>query len=187
MRIKPEHASRMWSKRRMPAVTASAGILIAAFLCLSHVSCEGEAVDIARLIIDSEVPVPASFNEIEVSASTSKTSEGEFCTPMRRTFIVTSDADMPLIVDYVFGSEYRAWIAFRVVWRLEGVKVYEREVVRAFVAGERQEIDVTFSQSCVDRTCGEDQQCVDGSCESIPSMRPFDSDTGPPCENEALE
>ena len=171
----------------MPALAASAGVLLAAFFSLSHVSCEGEAVDIARLIIESEVPVPSSFNEIEVSAATSKTNEGEFCTPVQRTFILTRDADLPLVVDYVFGSEYREWIAFRVVWRLAGVKVYEREIVRAFVAGERQEIDVTFSESCLDRECGEDQQCVDGGCESIPSMRPFDSDSGPPCENETLE
>ena len=171
----------------MIALPASAGVLLAVFLSLSNPGCEGEAVDIARLIIESEVQVPSSFNEVEVSAATSKTSEGEFCTPVRRTFILTTNEDLPLIVDYVFGSEYKEWIAFRVVWRLTGVKVYEREIVRAFVAGERQEITVTFTEACVDIECGEDQQCVDGGCESIPSMRPFDSDSGPPCESEVLE
>lgn len=148
------------------------GILVMFVLWL--VGCSGGGGgNVARLIIETDMRSPLPFDEIEVSITASRTPEGNLCEPAIEKFTIEDEGDLPLIVDYVFGSDYRSWAAFKVVCYSTGIVVLRKEVTSAFFSGERNEVTLLIEEACFDVTCGAGQQCLDGFCVDLPDPGPF--------------
>ena len=156
-------------------------------LVLAAPGCGEEGGNTARLIVDTDMQPPYPFDAIQVSVTASRTPEGNFCEPASQQFTV-GEGDIPLIVDYVFGPGYRAWVAFRVVWMMGGVAVGRRDVIASFFEGELNEVTVLYQSSCAALDCGESRQCVDGACADLPDPGPFTTpsliDVGTTCSVE---
>jgi len=141
----------------------------------------------ARLIIETDTTSPLPFDEIEVSITASRTPEGNLCEPAIEKFTIEGEGDLPLVVDYVFGSEYRSWVAFKVVCYSAGSVVLRKEVASAFFSGVRNEITLLIEDACFSMSCGLDQQCLDGICVDLPDPGPFNEplllDFGTTCDS----
>jgi hypothetical protein len=148
---------------------------------------DGGGGNVARLIIETDGQAPLSFDEIEVSITASRTPEGNLCEPAIEKFTIEDEGDLPLIVDYVFGSEYRSWAAFKVVCYMAGSVVLRKEVTSAFFSGERNEITLVIEEACFNASCGAGQQCLDGFCVDLPDPGPFSDplliDFGTTCDS----
>jgi hypothetical protein len=144
-----------------------------AVMILAPCGCsEEEGGNTARLIVGSETEPPYPFDEIQIGVTASRTQEGNLCEPASRQFAV-GEGDLPLIVDYVFGPDYRAWAAFSVVWMMGGAPVGRRDVIAPFFEGERNEVTILFQAACAELSCGDSLQCVDGACTDLPDPGPF--------------
>lgn len=166
------------------AAPVALGLLAAAVL----LGCSGGGGgNVARLIIETDAAAPLPFDEIEVSITASRTPEGNLCEPAIEKFTIEDEGDLPLIVDYVFGSEYRSWVAFKVVCYSLGIVVLRREATSAFFSGERNEVTLLIEDACFNRTCTPQEQCMNGTCVDLPDPGPFNEplliDFGTTCDS----
>lgn len=157
-------------------------------IILAVTGCWGDdGGDIARLIIDTDMEAPFTFNEIQVTVTASRTLDGNLCEPASEKFTIEDKGDLPLVVDFYFGSEYRSWVAFRVACLSGGTPVYQKEVIRPFFDGERNEIEMWIESVCFGVSCESTQQCSDGVCVDLPYPGPFNTptliDSGTTCDS----
>ena len=182
------------ARRRTPAAAGWPPIAIipVAVLLLSTGACEEETSSPAlRLIIDIEpdVEVPDVVDNVVVSITAARDEAGPTCQPLTRVFELSSGESLPLRVAYIVGSEYRRWIAFRVIWRSGTTELLQRTLLLPWSeAGGVREARTTLEVSCLTlpEPCPAGQQCVAGVCDLVPGTRdPFDAalSTGEPsCE-----
>lgn len=158
---------------RIPGGRRGAAAAVLALAVLS--ACDGDVGVRIRLVVDSELSPPSDFDAVVVTAAASGTEEGRICEPVERTFPVESGRSLPIVVYFLPGAELRAWVAFRVEWRKNGVTVHRREVVRPIPdGGGIFEVRLLYEEACRDADCGPDGQCVAGVCEDLLLPGPFD-------------
>ncbi|MBI5488580.1 MAG: hypothetical protein HY905_14700 [Deltaproteobacteria bacterium] len=139
-----------------------------------------------RVVVDSNMEVPGELDQIVVTATASRTAEGNICEPITRLFELPSAGSLPLRISIEIGSEYSQWGAVRVVGRSHGTDLFLRELRVPWPAEGIRDLEVRLDRDCYGRTCGTNEQCVEGSCASVPFAGLFDDasyrDVGISCD-----
>jgi hypothetical protein len=147
--------------------------------------------DISRLVIETDLEPPFPFDSIQVTVTASSTPEGSLCAPVSESFTIDGAGDFPVVVDYVFGSRYQSWVAYRVVAMSGGTQVLKKEIITAFFDGVRNKVTIPLEAACFPSACPAAQQCMAGACVDLPSPGPFDTpelvDYDTPCDEDVPE
>jgi hypothetical protein len=142
-----------------------------------------------RIVIDSNLNVPAELDEIRVTATGSRTPEGNICEPVSRRFQLTSAGDLPLRVSIEIGPDYTEWAAVRIVGLRGGTNVFVRESRVPWPSEGIRDLETRLDRDCFAHPCGANEQCVMGECAAVPFPGLFDDlsyvDRGVPCDRSA--
>ena len=168
------------------------GPVLGAFLwpAVSTPGCS-EAPRSLRLVIDTDLEVPEQIDQVRVTVTASRTDEGNVCEPVTRVFELVDPSELPLRVTFEAGTEYSAWVAFRVVGRLRlhGEEVFRREARLAWPSSGRREVALSIDSRCYRVHCPATEHCVNGVCVGVPHPGIFDDlqyrDRGVSCDRVA--
>lgn len=142
-----------------------------------------------RLTLAAEVGVPADVDRVELSFTASRTAAGATCLPVQEGWNLTQPSDLPIVVDFVPGDTYAAWLGLRVVWLKSGTPVDVRETTVPWPSDGVREVEIRLEQRCLGAGCAPDQQCLAGTCSPFESPRPLDpalvEPGAPSCDRDA--
>jgi hypothetical protein len=156
---------------------------------LSATGCEDERVGV-RLVVTSDIDIPAALDEIVVTVVAADTDpERPLCAPWTYS-LAPASADLPFELLVEPGTRYRQWLGFRIEGRLHGARVLFREMVVAWPGEGVLDVTVALEAACVGvaETCRpRDEECIAGYCvgrqspglfEDAAALAPPDA---PPC------
>lgn len=158
---------------------------IAIALALFNPSCTDETREL-RLVIDTDLEIPAELDEVFVEITASRTPEGQVCEPARRSFELGSSEELPLVLAIEPREEYTSWVAYKVTGHERGEFVMAIESRVSWPSEGAVELELILDRRCVEMGCGSDAQCVDGACVVVPTPEVFGDleirDVGIPCD-----
>mgnify|MGYP001572251092 CR=1 FL=1 len=154
------------------------GLLV---LTVGASACEEEGIPAVRLTVTSDIGVGLESVTVTVTASRSA-DEPRLCAPVARSFPESPDAgplQLPIEVVVERGTEYSAWMAFRVQgWRpgdTDPAVTIEDKV--EWPAAGVLDVRVDLLELCVERSCPVVQQCIRGACAGLRTVGVFTDPT----------
>jgi hypothetical protein len=159
---------------------------LAALSALAFASCGDEAPRSLRLVVGVHVAV-AQIDEIRVQLIAGKDlGTGQTCEPEPAvSFSVHGAQDVPIIVDAMPGADYSKWVGYEVRWLLGGTEVSHRAGRQVWPASGAVEVQVMLEADCLGVPCGEDANCVAGTCSSV-GTSPFDPTLRDPAAQDCI-
>jgi hypothetical protein len=145
-------------------------------LALCIAGCASEEPGIL-FIVDSDLP-EGEIDTVELSLTGSRSAEGDVCVPLVWTI---PPASLPYDLAVVADGRYSHWVALRARGLSGGEERVRREVRLPGWPDERTEYPVSLDSVCLDTGCEAEEQCLHGSCVSVPVPGLFDDsdETGP--------
>ena len=154
------------NETRPKVISSLVRIAACALVITFSVSCDdGESVPRSvRLILNTDVDIPDVLDRVEVTYTASKTYEGLTCVPVAQHWDLTSQDDLPIIIDFFPGEVYDVWLGIDVAWLRRGEVIIRRELMVAWPESPAIEELVDIELGCIERECEPWHDCVSGAC-----------------------
>ena len=132
--------------------------------------CTSEPPRTLRFVIDTDLAIPTQVDLIKVTVSASRTESGNLCRPWPREVRLQRRSDLPASIAVEIGAQYASWAIIRVQAFYEGVEVapLRQDIVRAWPSSGSLDVAIFLAAACTTSGCGPGDQCVDGTCATLP-------------------